>query len=79
MKNTAAGIGFSRDASAVQRPRATASPQSKSITAEAVSYGCFLCRCLSRFGRALGIERLLMCLAGSDDIRDVLAFAFDEA
>nr|WP_291221664.1 amino acid--tRNA ligase-related protein [Dokdonella sp.] len=34
---------------------------------------------MSRFGRALGIERLLMCLAGSDDIRDVLAFAFDEA
>ncbi|MBX3693240.1 MAG: EF-P lysine aminoacylase GenX [Dokdonella sp.] len=30
-------------------------------------------------GVALGIERLLMCLAGSDDIRDVLAFAFDEA
>lgn len=30
-------------------------------------------------GVALGIERLLMCLAGTDDIRDVLAFAFDEA
>lgn len=30
-------------------------------------------------GVALGIERLLMCLAGSDDIRDVLAFAFADA
>ena len=30
-------------------------------------------------GVALGIERLLMCLAGTDDIRDVMAFAFDEA
>lgn len=30
-------------------------------------------------GVALGIERLLMCLAGCDDIRSVLAFAFDEA
>ncbi len=30
-------------------------------------------------GVALGIERLLMCLAGSDDIREVLAFPFAEA
>ena len=30
-------------------------------------------------GVALGIERLLMCLAQTDDIRDVLAFAFAEA
>lgn len=30
-------------------------------------------------GVALGIERLLMCLAGTDDIRDVLAFAFADA
>ncbi len=30
-------------------------------------------------GVALGIERLLMCLAGTDDIRDVLAFGFDTA
>lgn len=30
-------------------------------------------------GVALGIERLLMCLGGCDDIRSVLAFAFDEA
>ena len=30
-------------------------------------------------GVALGIERLLMCLAGTDDIRDVLAFGFAEA
>lgn len=30
-------------------------------------------------GVALGIERLLMCLAGTDDIRDVLAFAFEDA
>ena len=30
-------------------------------------------------GVALGIERLLMSLAGSDDIRDVLAFGFGEA
>ncbi len=30
-------------------------------------------------GVALGIERLLMCLAATDDIRDVLAFAFAEA
>ncbi|MCB1577255.1 MAG: EF-P lysine aminoacylase GenX [Xanthomonadales bacterium] len=30
-------------------------------------------------GVALGIERLLMCLAGCEDIRSVLAFAFDEA
>jgi lysyl-tRNA synthetase class 2 len=30
-------------------------------------------------GVALGIERLLMCLADSDEIRNVLAFAFDEA
>jgi lysyl-tRNA synthetase class 2 len=30
-------------------------------------------------GVALGIERLLMCLMPTDDIRDVLAFAFAEA
>jgi lysyl-tRNA synthetase class 2 len=30
-------------------------------------------------GVALGVERLLMCLAGTDDIRDVLAFAFAAA
>ncbi|MBO9663922.1 EF-P lysine aminoacylase EpmA [Dokdonella sp.] len=30
-------------------------------------------------GVALGIERLLMCLADTDDIRDVLAFAFADA
>ncbi len=30
-------------------------------------------------GVALGIERLLMCLAGTDDIRDVLAFGFADA
>lgn len=30
-------------------------------------------------GVALGIERLLMCLSGSDDIADVLAFAFSRA
>jgi lysyl-tRNA synthetase class 2 len=30
-------------------------------------------------GVALGIERLLMCLIGSDDIRDVLAFSFAQA
>lgn len=30
-------------------------------------------------GVALGIERLLMCLSGEDDIRHVLAFAFAEA
>ncbi len=30
-------------------------------------------------GVALGIERLLMCLAETDDIRDVLAFAFADA
>ncbi|MEO5625892.1 MAG: amino acid--tRNA ligase-related protein, partial [Dokdonella sp.] len=30
-------------------------------------------------GVALGIERLLMCLAQTDDIRDVLAFSFDKA
>ncbi|HEY6941206.1 EF-P lysine aminoacylase EpmA [Dokdonella sp.] len=30
-------------------------------------------------GVALGIERLLMCLAGSDEIRDVLAFDFADA
>ncbi|MFC5582188.1 EF-P lysine aminoacylase EpmA [Rhodanobacter terrae] len=30
-------------------------------------------------GVALGVERLLMCLAGTDAIADVLAFPFDEA
>jgi lysyl-tRNA synthetase class 2 len=30
-------------------------------------------------GVALGVERLLMCLAQTDDIRDVLAFAFEQA
>jgi lysyl-tRNA synthetase class 2 len=30
-------------------------------------------------GVALGVERLLMCLAQTDDIRDVLAFPFDRA
>ncbi|MEO6687492.1 MAG: amino acid--tRNA ligase-related protein, partial [Dokdonella sp.] len=30
-------------------------------------------------GVALGIERLLMCLAQTDDIRDVLAFPFAQA
>jgi lysyl-tRNA synthetase class 2 len=30
-------------------------------------------------GVALGMERLLMCLAATDDIRDVLAYAFAEA
>jgi len=30
-------------------------------------------------GVALGVERLLMCLAGTDDIGDVLAFAFADA
>lgn len=30
-------------------------------------------------GVALGIERLLMCVAGTDDIREVLAFAFANA
>ena len=30
-------------------------------------------------GVALGIERLLMCLAGTDDIREVLAFPFAQA
>jgi lysyl-tRNA synthetase class 2 len=30
-------------------------------------------------GVALGVERLLMCLAGTDDIADVLAFAFANA
>src|SRR5262249_57385234 len=30
-------------------------------------------------GVALGIERLLMAMTGSDDIRDVLAFAFADA
>ncbi|HKE48705.1 MAG TPA: amino acid--tRNA ligase-related protein, partial [Rhodanobacteraceae bacterium] len=30
-------------------------------------------------GVALGIERLLMCLAGSDDIADVIAFPFADA
>jgi lysyl-tRNA synthetase class 2 len=30
-------------------------------------------------GVALGIERLLMAMSGSDDIADVLAFAFDRA
>jgi len=30
-------------------------------------------------GVAMGIERLLMCLAGTDDIRDVLAFDFASA
>src|ERR1700761_3362678 len=30
-------------------------------------------------GVALGVERLLMCLAGSDAIADVLAFPFSEA
>ena len=30
-------------------------------------------------GVALGIERLLMAMSGSDDIRDVLAFGFDQA
>jgi lysyl-tRNA synthetase class 2 len=30
-------------------------------------------------GVALGVERLLMVMTGSDDIRDVLAFAFSEA
>lgn len=30
-------------------------------------------------GVALGVERLLMALAGTDDIRDVLAFAFADA
>ena len=30
-------------------------------------------------GVALGVERLLMCLAGTHDIRDVLAFVFAEA
>ncbi len=30
-------------------------------------------------GVALGVERLLMCLAGSDAIADVLAFPFDQA
>jgi lysyl-tRNA synthetase class 2 len=30
-------------------------------------------------GVALGIERLLMAMTGSDDIREVLAFAFDQA
>jgi len=28
---------------------------------------------------ALGVERLLMALAGTDDIAEVLAFAFDRA
>ena len=30
-------------------------------------------------GVALGLERLLMCLAGTDDIREVLAFPFAKA
>jgi lysyl-tRNA synthetase class 2 len=30
-------------------------------------------------GVALGIERLLMCLAGTDDIGDVIAFPFADA
>ena len=30
-------------------------------------------------GVALGVERLLMCLAGTDAIADVLAFPFAEA
>jgi lysyl-tRNA synthetase class 2 len=30
-------------------------------------------------GVALGMERLLMCLAGTDAIADVLAFPFAEA
>ncbi len=30
-------------------------------------------------GVALGIERLLMCLSGSEDIRDLFAFGFSEA
>jgi lysyl-tRNA synthetase class 2 len=30
-------------------------------------------------GVALGIERLLMCLAGTDKIGDVLAFPFSQA
>ena len=30
-------------------------------------------------GVALGVERLLMCLAGTDDIGNVIAFPFSEA
>ena len=30
-------------------------------------------------GVALGIDRLLMCLAGSDDIADVIVFPFADA
>jgi lysyl-tRNA synthetase class 2 len=30
-------------------------------------------------GVALGVERLLMCLAGTDAIADVLAFPFADA
>lgn len=30
-------------------------------------------------GVALGVERLLMCMSGSNDIRDVLAFGFSES
>ena len=30
-------------------------------------------------GVALGVERLLMCLVGSDAIADVLAFPFNQA
>ncbi|HET6546636.1 MAG TPA: amino acid--tRNA ligase-related protein, partial [Rhodanobacteraceae bacterium] len=30
-------------------------------------------------GVALGVDRLLMCVSGSDDIGDVLAFAFADA
>ena len=64
---------FARDL-ARRRARGQPEPPIDDALLDALATGMPACA-----GVALGIERLLMCLAGTDDIRDVLAFAFDEA